>query len=392
VSWRDTFNGGKGKFRTAEFYLESDAVVFGRRKERHEFPLRDEPFIEDTGGSQREFSIEAYVIGNDYFAARDRLIAALEEKGAGTLVHPYFGSINVEVLGKPRVRQTTREGGKASFSITFIRVQAEKTNLIQTDTGENLKKAINDTQQNAQNDFMSIYSTLDLAQDYVDETQAELDDALRSIEQAVAGITEPITALIRAPFNLASAIMGTFNNIQNSIKDPFRAMSLYRGLFDSGRHSLPIPSTTSNRKIQIDNTAALHRLIQQAAITEASRLVTQINFASSDDALAMRDTLLNAIDAQVEEPAVQSSSIVVSDAVYDSLQQLRATLTNYIYTEAAKLPRVSYFNTLETLPALVLAQRIYGDVDKADEIVSRNNIRHPGFVLGGQSLEVLSRG
>jgi len=44
------------------------------------------------------------------------------------------------------------------------------------------------------------------------------------------------------------------------------------------------------------------------------------------------------------------------------------------------------------MPAIVLAYRLYGDAERADEIVARNRVRHPGFVPGGQPLEVLSNG
>jgi len=37
-----------------------------------------------------------------------------------------------------------------------------------------------------------------------------------------------------------------------------------------------------------------------------------------------------------------------------------------------------------------VAHRLYGDALAADGIVARNRIRHPGFVTGGQALEVLT--
>ena len=43
-----------------------------------------------------------------------------------------------------------------------------------------------------------------------------------------------------------------------------------------------------------------------------------------------------------------------------------------------------------TLPALVVAHRLYGDATRADEITVRNNARHPGALRGGIELEVLS--
>jgi len=398
MGWKESFNGGVGKFRDAEFIANANDLTFGRRKQKHEYPLRDFPFIEDMGGSAREFSIKAYVIGPEYMTARDKLIAALEEKGPGTLEHPYFGTLNVEVFGQSSLSESTDKGGSAEFSVTFIVIDSENKELVETDTEAELVEAVDESQLEAVNDFAAVYDTLEQAQDFVDEVQSEIENALQTVEDAVNGIIDPITALIRAPFNLGSAIMGTFNNIKNKIKDPFRALSLYDGLFYSGSSTKPtavkaskqIPQTTSNRLQQIDNTAAVHRLIQQAAITEACLLASTLTFSSVNDAIALRDRLLDAIDAQVEELAVQSSAIVVSDKVYDTLQQLRATLVEFIRIEAAKLPRVTYFENKASLPALVLAHRIHVNAHRESEIVARNHIRHPGFIAGGKSLEVLT--
>ena len=43
-----------------------------------------------------------------------------------------------------------------------------------------------------------------------------------------------------------------------------------------------------------------------------------------------------------------------------------------------------------TQPALVLAYGLYEDAGREAEIVTRNKVRHPGFVPGGQALEVLA--
>ena len=42
------------------------------------------------------------------------------------------------------------------------------------------------------------------------------------------------------------------------------------------------------------------------------------------------------------------------------------------------------------MPALVAAYNLYGTATRADEIVSRNHVRHPGRVPGQTQLEVLS--
>ena len=80
----------------------------------------------------------------------------------------------------------------------------------------------------------------------------------------------------------------------------------------------------------------------------------------------------------------------ISDAVYDSLVALRATVTEDLRNRAVALPGLTTYTPQTTLPALVVAHRLYGDARRADEIVLRNNAPHPGALRGGIELEVLS--
>lgn len=65
-----------------------------------------------------------------------------------------------------------------------------------------------------------------------------------------------------------------------------------------------------------------------------------------------------------------------------------------ITARGATLARLFSYTPKATEPALVIANRIYGTVDieaRTAEIVSRNKVRHPGFVPGGIALELLTR-
>jgi prophage DNA circulation protein len=44
----------------------------------------------------------------------------------------------------------------------------------------------------------------------------------------------------------------------------------------------------------------------------------------------------------------------------------------------------------ETVPALVLAQELYGDATRDAEIINRNAIRNPAAIVGSEPLSVLS--
>ena len=71
------------------------------------------------GRRAREYSIEAFVLGSDYMRARDALLEAIEAPGAGQLVHPWHGTVNVTVAAAS-LNESTERGGMAVFSLTFV--------------------------------------------------------------------------------------------------------------------------------------------------------------------------------------------------------------------------------------------------------------------------------
>ncbi|MEE9357463.1 DNA circularization protein [Candidatus Vondammii sp. HM_W22] len=185
MSWRDNLR--QGKFRDAEFVIETDGMSFGRRNELHEYPLRDKPYVEDLGRKAREHNVECFVIGPDYMTARDALIEALEKPGAGTLVHPFMGTLRVAVRNA-RKRESTRDGGMAKFTITFV------------ESGENTRPdAVIDTRQvidakadvaivAASADFAKSFSTDDVPEFVRNGALVDLNSATDSIDDAVASI------------------------------------------------------------------------------------------------------------------------------------------------------------------------------------------------------------
>jgi prophage DNA circulation protein len=111
-------------------------------------------------------------------------------------------------------------------------------------------------------------------------------------------------------------------------------------------------------------------------------VVVEQEFDSYDEAVAARDEITDLLDEQADEAA---------DDTYPALMQLRADLVKAVPGEGADLPRLLAYTPPATVPSLVLAHRLYGDVTKELEVVARNKVRHPGFVTGGRELEVVSR-
>lgn len=397
MSWRERLQ--QAAFRNVPFQVERAGLSGGRRLAVHEYPLRDLPFAEDLGRDARGYHVEAYVLasaidgngerGSDYMAARDALIAALESgDGPGTLVHPYLGRMQVVVRGY-RLSESTREGGIARFSIAFMEAGEATQPGAATVTPSIVDERSDALVEAAAEDFKSWWNVDGLPLDFVTDLEEELDRTLSGLTKLVGNITGPIADAIRAPGNMAAAIIGALGQIQAIASEPLGALGMYESLFSAGDSSPSIPTTTSTRKQQAQSAGALHRMVQRVAVAEASRQSALAAYPARNDALAVRERLTDAIDAQVEavDPVYGRP---VSDTVYQALTDLRAAVAEDLRVRGAKLPSVRTVTTATTLPALVVAHQVHGDASRYQEICDRNGIRHPGFVPGGEALEVLN--
>ena len=118
MGWRD--NLVQASFRGVEFSVdETESPIAGRRVAVHEYPGRDEPFVEDMGRVTKRWTIEAFVLGDDYDVTREELIEACNMPGPGELVHPYLGALQVACTACS-LTERTREGRMARFSLSFV--------------------------------------------------------------------------------------------------------------------------------------------------------------------------------------------------------------------------------------------------------------------------------
>ena len=106
-------------FRGVPFQVESTELGAGRRTQLHEYPQRDKPYVEDLGRATRDLSFYGFVVGEDYVDQANSLLSALEEAGPGTLVHPWFGTLQVSLKEPARVSFDAALG-VARFSMAFI--------------------------------------------------------------------------------------------------------------------------------------------------------------------------------------------------------------------------------------------------------------------------------
>ena len=125
MSWRDRLV--EGSFRNSStrpidraiFHVNTDTFSSGRRAQVHEFPYLQRPYTEDMGKKSDEFEISAFLIGDDFDLARNKLIQELKKPGNGKIVHPNYGEVAVNVLGFD-VKHDKNSLGMCTVTMRFV--------------------------------------------------------------------------------------------------------------------------------------------------------------------------------------------------------------------------------------------------------------------------------
>lgn len=383
-----------GKFRDAEFlYVSSDAEP-GRRTVVHQYPGRDYPYVEDLGRKARRWTLELLVAGNGYMARRDQLLAALEAPGPGTLVHPTLGTLTVAAVNVRGPRESTREGGLARFSVTFVEAGDNRQPSSSTDHRSRVSARAEAVDTALIED---ITAAIDVSgPDFIAADAAaqveQMADAVGAVIGSVAGLSEhqlladadtlaaSASSLVRAPADLAGKVIDLLGAIAGTAHRPADALASLRGLWDWLGSTDGVPQTTPGRRQQVSNRAATQRLVQTGATVAAIRTAGRAEYESQQAAEAARLELNEQID---------TLALAAADATYAALVDLRAAISADLASRPG-LPGIRAYTPATTLPALVIAHTLYGDAAREADIVARNRPSHPGFVSGGQALEVLN--
>ena len=410
-------------FRGVAFEVESHSESGGRRVELHEYPLRDTPYAEDLGKKAGKWQIEAFLVNgkSGYAERRDKLREALNASGPGTLIHPYLGELSVSVDGYS-LKETTREGGYCTFSISFVEAGQPVEPDVEKDTAANVLDKAEAAKEAATAGFLDEYMPL------LEDLEGLAGKVPALLSEATAFLGTPLSILSRAqsaassvlalPDRLASRILGYLGTIRqlggiatSGLK--MNALTALLGKKSAGTASswlvtsngviagivgetsgpqagggsigggTPSPETPGVVASTVANRAEtpLIDLIAAGAVIEAAIESADADYGTADDALASRDAVLEAIDE------VQRANC--SDAVFTALSELAAAVNEDLTTRGAELPKLGSATLFMSMPALAASYRLYGDVGQADAIVARNRIRHPGRVPGGVPLEVI---
>lgn len=206
MSWDDDLQ--PASWRGLPFAVVSSAQYRGRRVAVHEYPFRDDVWVEDLGLAPRRLQVAGFLVGDDVHAQRAAMLAACAAPGPGELVHPSLGSLNVALVAPPAFGESAERGRMISVEFDFL------------ETGDQLYP-----------------DAADSTGDLVDQAADEADDATSS--DFLSDVRDAVATGVDAVNSVVSTVHGYVALAQGVVSDASCAFNAVRGLAGSfGRFNL----------------------------------------------------------------------------------------------------------------------------------------------------------
>lgn len=352
MSERPTYR--EASFRGVPFFVDSSDTEIGRRLATHEYVNENIPYIEDMGRKARQFSVTAYLLGDDHLGQARILQRAIEAEGEAELILPSRQTEQVYCLDARRSDDTQNEQRITRFQMTFVeagqfRFPGGGLSTI-TQLLDSAEAAISSIVEDIRAPFQSAVA----AANRIAETANRIGDAIGSLSLIESDI---------------SNIFESLRNIgQNSPTAATAEALISLGDFASAiepAHSGPMANLEYQEALDFDQKVRL------ASYLEAARRVSQLEFTNRSQASSIRD--------QIADGILQNIEGLDAEAVQAALFARRAALTD-IASRIVTLPSFIEVDMGQSLPSVVVAHEVLGDYTREAELREWNSTLHPLFM------------
>lgn len=175
------------------------------------------------------------------------------------------------------------------------------------------------------------------------------------------------------PLDLSAAVQSLAASLLAAVADPADAISVLSQLaaFTS---TMPTPPSQVGTAMA-DMQSAMSDMIRRTAVIALARASSVYQPASSDDAINVMSIVTALLDREIQVAGDQHE-----DATFNALRALRLAVVEDLTDRGARLPSVATFTTPAPQPAATLANRIYRDASRADDLVYQVDPIHPLFM------------
>ncbi len=401
----------EASYEGIRFDVDSATLSFGRRTVTHEFPQRDTSYVEDLGKATRQFSIQGFIVGDDFIDRSKRLIDKIESQvgtdrraNHGKLVHPWLGSLEVTPIDNPSITYD-RAKRICTFTLTFLEAGNESTKKTTSWANKLLSKAD------------ALYAKI-FGDWTPDKIAGIVDDVTSQINSCAAVLSSCQFAQM---FNLGSDILEMGHDIATSLYNKKeQARSSILGALGLSQYAqsttdwklasikctdaitLPVlkpvnvaSSTGTSKKLSdkerineaVDEIKKNFRLVLIANAMGAISMIGEDNDVDTDSnskktlsdeqILKIRNNLLDAIDAEMLIQGTDDNQDYLD--LVDSYVAVYKYLTEMLNGDSG----IETVTLKQSEPSFVLAYDKYGDSTRADEIAERNDVINPLFMPVG---------
>lgn len=390
----------QASFRGFEFFVTSSQVAGGRRAIQHQYPNRETPYTEDLGREAKSYQVEGHVIGQDYLAAKNRLFEVFEKKGPGELIHPFYGSLMVQVSSL-NVSESIKQGAIATFSVTFLELGDSRFPKGSNDKGSILSENVTLAEASIKEDFDNNFSITGLpefaiqsARDLISKAQELFDNTTKPISDIAEGVAELSFAtrnlvaetndLLQSPQELSQRLLDSFNLMESAITTNRNKKNAYSAFYDFTGDD-EIPENTPTRVQESNNKKVFENFMRRAAAVKSTQPAIVTDFSFIDEAHEARQEISSVLENQIREISVSETNTDLLQAMED----VNASLVDALPDPDAQLPSIIKKTPETDEVSILLAYNLNESLDNEQDIITRNSIRHPGFIPAKEELEVI---
>lgn len=398
----------KAAFRGVEFWVDTDQVETGRALIVHEFPHRDEPFVEDMGRVANKIQVTAYLASDDVVAESARLFSACGQGGAARLDLP-MERLKVHCDSCRRDWARDRQGyvafalafvkdggaGPAPYSAPYLSRLVATSALALSGPLQARFAALFSTAGRAGfvaaaavasiRDGAALLSAVRSALPLDPAKNAALVrsiDALHASAESYAAVG-PVTDIWRPDHFMTAPDKGSAPDLAGDVAAILETMrgaaapdvfaqevTLLAG-FDSGAQ----PRTTPSRIAMADNIAAVESTVRTLALAQWAAAVCDIELTDRRQAIGLRADVAERFDAELATLAGADAA-----SVFVALSDVRGHAVQYLTRSLADLKPVVVAEAQVALPSLYWSHALYGTAARAEELTKRNRAFHASFL------------
>jgi len=392
-----------GFFKGVPIRIDSGSVTGGRKTVKHEFPNRDTQTVEDQGLKPRTYNLQIVIaprtttsggITNTrqgYFEYRDSILAVIESKGTGELIHPLYGRIENVKATTFSINEDFTDFGRSRLNVTFevsndagIPRQTIAALSQLTQANNSVNAAVN---ADITNNFAVLTKFTNNFGDAADKINEIIDEAVKAtsflgaeadeineFNSFIGELSADVNSLITDPSGLATSINNLFSNIDGLFGTAENTSKAFAGLFGfGGSDEDNILPTTAGRIQRIQNRAVLNGAVNASTLGFAYVNVSQIQFEN------VREVEEAADDLEVQFQLVMTSGS--SNEVIAAATDMRVIVQQFFDDQKITLKQIIEVNVYTT-PARVLSYQYYAESTSATQILELNGITDVSFVDG----------